>query len=112
MGRLSAPKGLTRDISVDASGTVISWMPARKAEVMVMSLPSAPLAYTLAVILPPLRSDKSLAKWLSATPWGWSSLRPMPILNTCSLTWADTEPAARPSANAANTTDLNFMLVS
>jgi hypothetical protein len=43
-GRFSTPKGLTSDTSVELSGMVISSVPPRSAEVMLMSLPSEPLA--------------------------------------------------------------------
>src|SRR3990167_7813909 len=50
-GRFSTPKGLISDISVDESGIVISSVPPRRAEVMLTSLPRAPLANSLAFIL-------------------------------------------------------------
>ena len=44
IGRLITPKSFTRVASVELSGTTISCVPPRRAEIIVTSLPSVPLA--------------------------------------------------------------------
>ena len=109
-GRFSTPKGLISDISVDESGIVISSVPPRRAEVMLTSLPSEPLANSLAFILPPLLACRRSAKWRTAWACGWSSLRPMPTLKVCSLTCAATGAVRAASSVAARAKDLARVL--
>ncbi|MDT4873945.1 hypothetical protein FQZ97_1092170 [compost metagenome] len=79
---------------------------------MLTSLPSVPLANSLAFILPPLLAESFSAKCRTAWACGWSSLRPMPTLNVCSLICADTGAARAASTVATTARVLNFMLLS
>src|SRR5262245_18099878 len=92
-GKFSTPNSLTRLTSVELSGTVISCVPPRSAEIIVASLTSAPPANSLMVSAPLVFCDRISQKRLTAIPCGWSSFSPMPTFRLSYLTWAQTTPA-------------------